>query len=578
MNLELPQCRWRRQPTAPDRHVCISPRVRCNASGVDDDSCRSCVHVDHAPPDSGRRQCKHLGDLVAVRPLRILGRNDRASVPARVHQCGVHGECSPNTAHVELPCCMSCPDHADDWRRDQGGWVRHLTYHLYPAGPLWRWNVQELVRRISLFNGRRVVAIATDASSAPFAEAAELLQGLDVEVLPLNNEPARKELVSHVAMIEMLHPYRGDGDVTWYGHGKGAGSHIYGEGVRRWAQEMYSATLDYWPAVAAALRDHAAVGVFRRVMSPATSPRASWHYSGSFRWLRNKDLYRRNWRAIDPDFYGPETYPGRHFTFGEAACLYGEFAYQGVGLYLEQTWTTWAQAAADDWYKSHAADWRLPMLVTVILTAHAQPVRVHDALRSIKAQSSDSWQCLLLSSGRIPRRELLPYSQADARFTLVELGEHVDADGRGRGQGWAINEAWRLGLVRGDLVVHLSDDDVLSPDAVATWIRVAQLHRQQSAWYGLADRVRVHADGQVERLELLGLRGTLDHDHSGRRHVDGMQVCHRRSVRCDWPEDLQLAAEADGVWMEELAARTPIHPVEHVVGTHRHTPLSTFTR
>lgn len=578
VRVALPTCRWRRQPTGPGRHVCISPRVRCNAAGVDDEACSSCQHRDHAAAPGPRRQCRYFGPLLRVAPVPILHRRDGASVLARIHACSVHGECCPNTEHVARPCCQTCPQHDGDWTREQSGWVRHLTYHLYPAGPMWRWNVEQLLQRLSLFNGRRLVAIVTDQGSAEFGEAAELFAGVDVELLPLTNDPARKELVSHVAMVEALASYRGDADVTWYGHGKGVGSHTYGEGVRRWTLEMYRATLDYWPAVARELRGHAAVGVYRRVMSPATAARASWHYSGSFRWLRNKDLYRRNWQAIDPNFYGSETYPGRQFSFEEASCLFGEFAYAGVGLYLLSEWEAWAAAAAEEWYAAHVEDLVRPQLITCILTSHAQPELVHQAIRSVQGQTSDAWQLLVMDSGRLAAAGAFAQYAGDARIKVMVTGDGQVHRPDVNDQAYKINQAWERGLVRGDLVVHLADDDVYQPSCFAGWLHLAAERPGEAAWYGLADRGRLHPGGFYEPLGPLGHRGPGTPVNSLRTHVDGLQVCHRRSVRTTWPEHPQLAPESDGYWMEALAASTTLHPAGVYVGTHRHTPASRFTR
>jgi hypothetical protein len=578
MVIELPVCQWRRQPTAPGFHVCISPRVRCNADGIPDRQCDTCLHRNHAPAPTPRRQCMHFGDLVHVRPLRLLNRDDGYAIAARVHHCAVHGECTPITANVRLQNCLTCPDHADDWRRPAAGSVRHLTYFLFPAGPYWRWNVDQLRARLSLFNGKRLVAVAVGGDSASFAEVVEAFAGDQVELQELVNDPGRREMVGHMQLIRAMSAYRGNGDVTFYAHGKGASSYHYGEPVRRWAAAMYSGLLDYWPAVKRQLVDHAAVGVFRRILTAPSSLLGGWHFSGTFRWLRNKDLYCRNWQVEDAWWMGSELYPGRHFRLDESACLYGEFAYGGVGLYGADTWEAWAQAARDDFEAAHVADREAPMLVTVVLTAHAQPKRVHEAIASVQNQTRDAWQLVVMYSGRIDAVDLVERYRTDGRIRLEPTGEDEQGSTDRCGQGWAINEAWRRGLVAGDLVVYLSDDDVLYPDAVAQWILTAAGAPGQSAWYAMAERQRIDQAGGVELLGPLGLRGIGGPSNSLRRHVDGLQVCHRRAAQVEWPQDRAVAGEADGVWMEALQQLTPIHPAQFVVGIHRHTPESCFTQ
>lgn len=578
MGIVLPMCRWRRQPVGPDRHVCISPKIRCNAHGIPDEFCLTCRYVNHPEDPPLRRQCKHFGELVNVQPIRLLNRTDGAAVLSRRHKCEIHGICTPNVVGAEHPCCITCPQHSSNWVRELVGSVRHLTYYLYPVGPLWRWNVEQLCARMQLFNGARLVGVGLGQGTATLEEVKAAFGSHPVDFLPFANDPTQKEMVAHQPMVERISQYRAEGDVTFYGHGKGVTSVSYGDGPRRWAEAMYRGLLDYWPAVRDQLREHATVGIFRRIMSPAPAAHVPWHYSGSFRWVRNMDLYQRQWRMIDPNFYGPETYPGRHFTKEESSCLYGEFAFGGVGLYLESTWAEWAQAACDEWYMAHQGELLRPRLLTCILTAHSQPELVHQAIRSVQEQTSDSWQLLIVHSGACASADRFSPYRGDGRIHLMPTGE-TPADSAGRcGQGWAINQAWRLGLVRGELVTHLSDDDVYQPGCFEAWIRWAEAHPQEEAWYGMADRGRVHPGGFFELLGPMGLRGPGTPGNSLRGHVDGLQVCVRRSRFVPWTEAKAEAHQADGVWMDALSAATPIHPAEVYVGTHRHCPSSNFTR
>ena len=141
-------------------------------------------------------------------------------------------------------------------------------------------------------------------------------------------------------------------------------------------------------------------------------------------------------------------------------------------------------------------------------------------------------------------------------------------------QSWAINECFRRGLVRGDLVCYLSDDDVLDPGIFAAWLTAARVEPDQAAWYGPADRTEVRADGEVKVGELpaCGVARRLD------CKVDGMQICHRRSLAVAWPEDPTVAAHADGVFMDAVGGLAEVHPVAAKVGRHCHTMDSVLTR
>jgi len=61
---------------------------------------------------------------------------------------------------------------------------RHLMYHLWPVkGQTWRWNVELLLQRIDLFNGRRLVAIVTDDRTEDLATVQAAFAGHGVEFI-----------------------------------------------------------------------------------------------------------------------------------------------------------------------------------------------------------------------------------------------------------------------------------------------------------------------------------------------------------------------------------------------------------
>jgi hypothetical protein len=575
---ELPVCRWRREPTGPGRHMCVSPKLIVGGCGVPDGGCAACYCRDHEPPARSKGNCFHLGRITrrAECPPCTEAAGKPTTVP--VHACALHRECSMTRLVPGLRTCATCGDHRPSWRRPDAGAIRHLTYHVYPRGEIWRWNIAHLRARLSLFNGRRLVAVAVDGESDKLADVrAALGDDMDIEYLHVANDRHLREMTTHPLLLERMADRVSPADCTWYGHAKGIGSSLVGDGVRRWAEEMYRGTLDYWPAVKRELRDHAAVGVFRRRTRHPPSVPVQWHYAGSFRWVRNADLYCRDWRVIDPAWVGPETYPGLHIPYEEAACLYGEWASGTTGLYSLAYWDTWPNAACEAFHATHRADRLQPVLATVILTAHRQPVRVHDAIASVLAQTSDCWQLLIVDSGSIASTGAYQRYAADSRVSVMLTGERPE-DSAGRcAQGWAINESWRRGRVRGDLIFHLSDDDLLDPHAVEAAIARSRAQPNEHAWYGSAIRERIRADGSVKLLGELGTHGAGGPRNRLCGRVDGMQVIHRRGMRQQWPEEREARPLADGIWMDRIGEVTPIIPLPIVVGVHRHTPESTFT-
>src|SRR6185436_2968273 len=67
---------------------------------------------------------------------------------------------------------------------------RNLIYHVYPVrgNGVWQWNVAELLKRISLFNGKRVVAVATDEATDGLDEVKAAFANHAVEFIHVRNE------------------------------------------------------------------------------------------------------------------------------------------------------------------------------------------------------------------------------------------------------------------------------------------------------------------------------------------------------------------------------------------------------
>ena len=65
--------------------------------------------------------------------------------------------------------------------------------------------------------------------------------------------------------------------------------------------------------------------------------------------------------------------------------------------------------------------------------------------------------------------------------------------------------------------------------------------------------------------------------------VDYLQLCHQAALfdlfaeEEFWPEDRQVMAHADGVFLEKIGSRVPIYPVPVKIGENRKVPLSLNT-
>lgn len=216
---------------------------------------------------------------------------------------------------------------------------RNLLYHVTPfaSNDIWRRNIQQLVRRLDLFNGRRVIAVATGEGLASPEEVRTSLGHLDVEIMPHPNSRELRENATFLKLLERV-ASTDPSEATFYAHAKGVAKDILCSGdpvgSRYWRNAMYHELLDDWERIAELLEEYPVVGTHRRhhaeqpQIYPDGQSSSDWHFAGTFFWFRNWDVYATNrWRDVwQPTGWGAEAWVGRIFPFDQSACL----AYDGL--------------------------------------------------------------------------------------------------------------------------------------------------------------------------------------------------------------------------------------------------------
>ena len=200
---------------------------------------------------------------------------------------------------------------------------RNLLYHVWPVkGTMWKWNLDQLLKRVDLFNGRRVMSIVHDERSDTPDEVQEVVDGHGFEFVIARNDE-RGEAINFAQMMEMV-ASRDVNELTFYGHAKGVKyePHIP-QPVRRWSEVQYQVVLDNWLAIREQLQRYAMTGPFKRYgrFKPHRNL-ADWHYSGTFFWMRHAHVFTRDYQNV-PQFYGGvETWPGTVFSRDETGCVF----------------------------------------------------------------------------------------------------------------------------------------------------------------------------------------------------------------------------------------------------------------
>jgi hypothetical protein len=209
---------------------------------------------------------------------------------------------------------------------------RNLIYHISPYAN-YRWNLEQLKRRWKVFNGSKVIAIVVgagrDKQGGEFIfESPEKVKELlpkDVEYLILPNNPNIRETATLLPLLKSISSTEKN-SITFYGHTKGVtrGNH---PGVKLWTELMYRFCLDHYIKVEQLLEFYFTVGCFKRYgQFKNLDQRSFWHYSGTFFWFKNAELFSRDWQDVPQTKYGTESYLSIHFKNEEAACIFGDYA------------------------------------------------------------------------------------------------------------------------------------------------------------------------------------------------------------------------------------------------------------
>jgi hypothetical protein len=227
------------------------------------------------------------------------------------------------------------------------------------------------------------------------------------------------------------------------------------------------------------------------------------------------------------------------------------------------------------------------MLVSCILVSHNKPHLCHEAIGSVVAQTHAQWQCLVVDSGVLYDQgyfQKLPWAQ-DERLVVLRSTETEETRRTKAMAPWCFNECIRKGLIKGELVMYLCDDDILYANAFASFVHYARRRPDVVAMYASQDLGIIHPDGRREIVgerRAYGLGGRCCNGRALDCEVDYLQFCHRAALLRQfpgeqwWPEDKESESHADGLFLERCGAIAPLYPIDVKVSQNRRTPQSTY--
>lgn len=260
--------------------------------------------------------------------------------------------------HKKCGCKLNRKSAWESQRCPIGKWdvfhthTRHLLYHIYPVEGKgsWQWNVDQLLQRWELFNGRKIIAIVTDVSTDNAHTVQEAFgdKAKDVQWIVRSNDPALREAATWEPLWSQLKECNAPGHAAFYAHAKGVTKPANRwKAVRFWTGSFHEVLLDYWPLAAIELQSKPIVGAFRRPHAVEANDGA-WHYAGSFYWVRVPDFWARDGiGTMQQNWVGVESWPGKVFAMNEggSVCQISD----GLDLYNLRHWRISLEPALKTW-------------------------------------------------------------------------------------------------------------------------------------------------------------------------------------------------------------------------------------
>lgn len=225
--------------------------------------------------------------------------------------------------------------------------------------------------------------------------------------------------------------------------------------------------------------------------------------------------------------------------------------------------------------------------LSVIIVSHDKPRFIREALKSVLDQTHQNWQAILVDSGVLLNQGYFK-EYTDPRLQIIPSGETRALAQTKNMASWCFNNVLRSGVLTGELILYLCDDDLLYPEAFSTfWNFYTANDRKPQAMYASQDIGVVAGDGPAKIIGHRRADRPAGKFCRGRRldcQVDYLQFCHSAAILDDYrkvyktdeihSEDKRDGYHADGIFMERIGALTKVCNIDKVTSLNRRTASS----
>ena len=225
--------------------------------------------------------------------------------------------------------------------------------------------------------------------------------------------------------------------------------------------------------------------------------------------------------------------------------------------------------------------------LSVIIVSHDKPRFIREALKSVLDQTHQNWQAILVDSGVLLNQGHFK-EYTDPRLQIIPSGETRALAQTKNMASWCFNNVIRSGILTGELILYLCDDDLFYPEAFSTyWNFYTANDRKPQAMYASQDIGAVEGDGPLQIIGQRRAKKPAGKFCRGMRldcKVDYLQFCHTAGILDEYrkvyktdeihTEDKRNAHHADGIFMERVGALTKVFNIDKVTSINRRTDAS----
>jgi spore maturation protein CgeD len=222
--------------------------------------------------------------------------------------------------------------------------------------------------------------------------------------------------------------------------------------------------------------------------------------------------------------------------------------------------------------------------LSILIVSHNKPRFAKAAVQTVLDQTFADWQGFLMDSGVLLNQGFFDYLK-DPRLKVIPSGETPELARTKNMASWCFNRMLNSGEVTGELIMYLNDDDLLYPEAFATyWNFYLQNNRVPQAMYASQDIGLVDPDGKTQIVGRRVADRPGGRSCKGRKldcQVDYLQFCHSAKILENFreaykttqyhSEDKRDAHHADGIFMEQIGALTKVYNIDKVLSMNRRT-------